>query len=352
MSLLSSESVLLRTTLTIAGVIIILTGMGLAAPVLTPILLALVLALIFSPVYGWLMGRGLASWLAIILMAVGLLVLFGALFWLMTVAVASLQEGLDTYAIQLDAQIAALQAQLPQDLTYEGDGSSTPGAVLTGFLRTVLVGLATLLGQAGLILITLLFFLAEGPALYRKLRGNFVADSPEIARVAAFGKGVVTQFFLRIGVNTFTGVAFGLGLAILGVDYAVLWGIVTFFLSFIPYLGITLAAIPAVLLAFAEFGAGRAIIVIIWLIIVNTVAENLVAPAAMGRGLKISTTSTFIGFMFWTWLLGAAGAFLAMPLTIATILILDAYTETRWIAHTLMRGTPPNEAVPERSATQ
>jgi predicted PurR-regulated permease PerM len=130
------------------------------------------------------------------------------------------------------------------------------------------------------------------------------------------------------------------------VDYAVLWGVLTFFLSYIPYIGIVIAGTPAVILAFAEFGLDRALLVILALAIVNVSAENLVAPALMARGLHISTTLTFIGFMFWLWLLGGPGAFLAMPMTILVLLLLDSFPETQWLARIFMRpiAQPPSRA--------
>src|SRR5436305_500396 len=83
----------------------------------------------------------------------------------------------------------------------------------------------------------------------------------------------------RAAVNAVTGVGVTLVLWLLGVDFPVLWGIVTFFLSFIPYIGMFLASVPSVLLALLEYGPGRAFAVIIALTVVNALAENLLQPA-------------------------------------------------------------------------
>jgi predicted PurR-regulated permease PerM len=136
-------------------------------------------------------------------------------------------------------------------------------------------------------------------------------------------------------VNLITGASFALFLFLIGVDFPLLWGVLTFFLSYIPYLGIVLAAIPAVLLALAEFGIDKALLVIAGLTVANVVAENLLAPTLMGRGLNVSPTVVFLSFSFWFWLLGGPGAFLAMPLTIFVALMLDTYPETRWVANVI-----------------
>ena len=171
--------------------------------------------------------------------------------------------------------------------------------------------------------------------MFNRLRASQGVDDPQVQRLESFGTRVSKQFALRGVVNLFTGATFALFLFIVGVDYPLLWGMITFFLSYIPYLGIVLAGAPAVILALAEFGLPQALLVVIGLTVINLSAENILQPNLMGRGLNISPAFVFLGFMLWTWLLGAPGAFLAMPLTIMIILALDAFPETRWLANAL-----------------
>ena len=121
-----------------------------------------------------------------------------------------------------------------------------------------------------------------------------------------------------------------------------LWGVLAFFLSFVPYIGLVIAVAPAVLLALAEFGVGRAVVVIVAVIVVNILAENVLSPTLMGRGLNLSPTVVFLSFVFWAWLLGGPGAFLALPLTLFVAVMLESFPETRWLA-TLM-GMPETAA--------
>ena len=105
-------------------------------------------------------------------------------------------------------------------------------------------------------------------------------------------------------------------------------------------------------LAFAEHGLTNAVLVIVGVIIINVLAENLLSPMLMGRGLSISPTVLFIGFLFWAWLLGGPGAFLAAPLTIFLILMLDTFPETRWLANVMGIGGPEPEATEEPPAVE
>ena len=99
-------------------------------------------------------------------------------------------------------------------------------------------------------------------------------------------------------------------LLVLRVDFPLMWGILAFFLSFIPWIGLPLAVAPAVVLALAEHGLTSALLVIAGVIVINVLAENALSPMLMGRGLSISPTVLFICSSSGAWLLGGPGAFL------------------------------------------
>ena len=168
--------------------------------------------------------------------------------------------------------------------------------------------------------------------MMNRLRASASRDNPQVARLTAVGQSVVLQFGLRAIVNLVTGAGVTVLLLVLGVDFALLWGILTFFLSFIPYIGLVLAVAPAVVLALAEFGVSRAVLVIVGVIVINILAENVLSPMMMGRGLNISPTIVFLSFVFWAWLLGGPGAFLALPITLFVAVMFDTFPETRWLA--------------------
>jgi AI-2 transport protein TqsA len=101
-----------------------------------------------------------------------------------------------------------------------------------------------------------------------------------------------------------------------------------------------------VVLALAEHGVTSALLVIAGVTVINILAENALSPMLMGRGLSISPTILFLGFIFWAWLLGGPGAFLAAPLTIFLILMLESFPETQWLANVMGMGGP-EDPVPE-----
>jgi AI-2 transport protein TqsA len=102
-----------------------------------------------------------------------------------------------------------------------------------------------------------------------------------------------------------------------------------------------------VLLALAEFGVGRALLVIAGVTVVNILAENVLSPM-VSRGLSISPTVVFLSFVFWAWLLGEPGAFLALPMTLFVAVMLDTFPETRWLANVVGIGSTEAKGGPSR----
>jgi len=337
-----------RVLVVLASVVVVCAGMYVAAgPILNPIFFALTLALIFSPVYGWLRRR-LPTLLALMIMIIGLVALTFGLVVLISTSLSRFTAELSFYAAQWGDEITRLQAWLDGlgletvELTSVVDPS-----VIATVLGTVAAAILSFMGDLFLILALVLFFLAEGPAMMRRLQASVEGEHPRIERLFAVGKGVTRQFALRAVVNLATGVGVTLLLLVVGVPYPLLWGVLTFFLSYVPYIGLFVAMIPPTLLALAESGLGWAIGVVAGVVVINVLAENALSPYLMGRGLNLSPTVVFFSFVFWIFLLGAPGAFLAMPLTLFLVVMLSTYPEASWLASLMVAQEPiTTEEVP------
>jgi len=227
--------------------------------------------------------------------------LFVVIFYVLGASIARFSAGISTYSSVLNERLASIQALVDSlGLANVKLRDVVEPRALTGAVGVVLSGIAGFLSNLFLILMIVLFLLAEGPAIMDRLRASAGEDHPQVERLAFVGQGVVRQFGLRAILNLVTAVGFTVLLLALGVDFALMWGILTFFLSFVPYVGLVLAA-PPVLLALAEFGVGRALLVIAGVTVVNILAENVLSPM-MSRGLSISPTVVFLSFVFWAWL--------------------------------------------------
>src|SRR5918995_2752455 len=338
---------LVRVLVVLASVVVVCAGMYAAAePILNPILFSLTIALIFSPVYGWLLRR-LPTLLALVIMMIGLVALTFGLVMLISTSLSRFTAELSYYAAQWDDQLAWLQAGLDELGLATVDLSSVfdPSLIAT-VLGTIAGAILSFMGDLFLILVLVLFFLAEGPAMMRRLQASVEGDHPRIEQLFAVGKGVTRQFALRGVVNLATGAGVTLLLLVVGVPYPLLWGVLTFFLSYVPYIGLWVAMTPPTLLALAESGFGWAIGVIAGVLVINVLAENALSPYLMGRGLNLSPTVVFISFIFWVFLLGAPGAFLAMPLTLFLVVMLSTYPEASWLTSLMVAQVPTSEEPP------
>jgi predicted PurR-regulated permease PerM len=129
-----------------------------------------------------------------------------------------------------------------------------------------------------------------------------------------------------------TGALSAIWLAILGVDYPLLWGLFAFLLNYVPNIGSIIAAVPTVLFTFVQLGPASAAWAALAYTVVNVTVGSIIEPRFMGRGLGLSTLVVFVSLVFWGWILGPVGMFLSVPLTMTAKIALDSDDGTRWMA--------------------
>jgi AI-2 transport protein TqsA len=348
--MLSEQPSVGRALVTGAAVVVLFGGVYLAASFLSFVLLAIFFALLCHPIKRWLVSRGLAPALALTIIAGGLAAIGLGLGLLVGVSVSQIVANFDSYQAQISVQTQGMRDRLTVlGLPSAGEalravlGPDALGRIFTAIIAAI----ASFLASALYVLLLTIFLLIEGPAMFERARRALGSANPLVARLQTVGPLIVRFFGLRAALNAMTGVGFATALFFLGIDYAPLWGILLFFLSFVPYIGIFIATIPPTFLALAEFGPGRALLVVVGITVINVGLENTVFPRMVGKSLSLPTTVVFLSFFLWLSLLGAPGALLAVFLTVLVLLALDSYAETRWLAQTF---TPEEEGGSRPSA--
>ena len=151
--------------------------------------------------------------------------------------------------------------------------------------------------------------------------------------------GGVRQNMLGLTLNNLvTAFVITIWLMLFRVDFAILWGMLAFFLGYVPNVGMLLAAIPPILLAFIQYSPETALIVAVGLILIIAIL-NFITNALIGQAVDMSPATSFVAFLFWAWVLGPLGALLAFPLTVALKLAMESSEETRELA-ALMSSKP------------
>ena len=309
----------LHPLLAAASLIVVLAGLRAAAPILNLFVLALLLTTSVAPVVLWQLRKGWSTNRAVLLTVLGV-VLGGVLtVFLVGVSVARLARKLPAYESRLaevrDSLASALSARgvdLPDPRTIEALSPQK----LVGYAASVLGALGSAFNDAILILLLVVFMLAEGAEKRFKYdQGLLPADS---WWAQFYGSGADVRKYVSI--TAFTGflgaIANFILMLVLGVDGVALWAFLSFLFNFIPNFGFILSVIPPALLALLEFGPGRAMIVVVGFIVVNAVVENVLKPRFIGQELELSALEVFLSLLFWGWVLGAVGAIVAVPLTI------------------------------------
>ena len=135
-----------------------------------------------------------------------------------------------------------------------------------------------------------------------------------------------------------TGVLATLIMMLLGVDFAVVWGVLTFLLNYIPNIGSTIATIPPILVALFQYGfTARPVTLAAALVALQVIMGNAVEPRVMGRSLDLSPLVVIFSLIFWGFLWGIVGMILAVPIT-ATIKIIAGNIESLRPLSVLMSG--------------
>jgi AI-2 transport protein TqsA len=312
----------LRQIVIIAVIFVAFLGMKYTSEILGPLLLSIFLSIIIYPFLIWLKKRGLSYNLAVIVTLVGILALGAAVIGFLVVALAQLIKSIPTLSISSSSFLAQYGNEIINFIVSNIPETDSAGIISMGIF----------------ILFSVIFLVYELPQIRTRLINMMGADNPNLVKTFTLIEGFIEYFVIRAKVNLLYGVGVSGILLLFGIDFAVLWGLLTFILGFIPYVGIILAAIPPVLVAWAKYGIEGAIVMGLFFVIINTIAESYVFPKLTGKDLQMSVYVVFASVFVWGWVLGPVGFFIGVPLTMVIILYLENFEETRWLASLMTSG--------------
>lgn len=271
----------LRLVLTTAAFVIIIAGIRMASPILEPFLLSVFLAIVCGGPLTWLRRKGVPRMLSLMIVVV---TITGMVFLLAALVGTSLNDfsrSLPVYQARLNEQMSAFQewvGRLGIHLSDRGPLEAVdPGAAMN-LVAYLLKGLGGVLTYTFLILLLMMFVLCEATTIPGKVRATSADPTRTMETIEKFISSVQIYMGLKTVVSLATGVAIAVWLAILGVDYPMLWGFLAFLLNYIPNIGSILAAVPAVLLAMLQLGAGAALLASLGYLGVNIFIGNVIEP--------------------------------------------------------------------------
>lgn len=329
--------------LSAASVVIVLAGLRAARSVVGPVVIALLLTIAWTPAANWLRRHRWAptvAWLTGIVLA---MLFFGLFVLLVASSLGQLQDKLPYYQPRVTAlqqTVARWLTLLPFDASrLLASEAMQPGALVGHALRLI-GGLTATAGALGVFVFIMAFMMVEAVRYPEKLRDAIATSSAFGDRLHRFWRSMQSYVTISAVFGLIAGVLNTVLLLALGVDFAILWGVGSFVLSFLPNIGFLLALVPPTALALIQFGFARAVIVVAGFALINSLLDNVIKPRFVGTSLDLSPAVVVLSLLFWSWLLGVAGALLAVPLSLGAKFLFENFDETRWIAHVMSDAKP------------
>jgi len=319
-----------------AYIVIVAWGVRSASEILSVVLISLLLAYALVPVPKWLMKRFRLRKLSAIVMTVCFVV---ALYLVVSVALVEASYQMKAKLPIYEAHLRIMYEQIVAFLGAHGIQSASlsyksfyNSDKVMSLMEALLPKVIGFFSDRVLVATLSVIFLIE------------IADSegigtgPLARRLLYYGRDV--QRFIAISAQTgaITALANLALLVALRVDFAIIWCVLFFYLHFIPNIGFLIAIIPPILVALLTFGWKRAVFVAIGLVITELIADSVLQPVLMSKGLDVSFLQTTLSLLIWGFLLGPAGAVLGVPLTIVIKKYLQDPLVEREIAAELAPG--------------
>ena len=294
-----------------------------------PLVLSFFVAVLLHPVQVWVAARVpyRMRWLGpLTAMAIFVLVLaaLGAFSWLAFDAFSSRAV---EYTAKLREEAAAIlkwtqERGLPFSEEYFGRNGQNEGVVnfLTAGIRSFWAAVAMLVVVFFLVLLMLLearCWRDKSRNAFRRAQSTLVLEAME-----AIAEKVRDYLWLRVLLSIIAAAVSGTWLWLMGVDLVFVLMGCTFLLNFLPNLGSVISTALSSTVALVQFGPKRALVVVIGLIVLEQLFGNFVDPRISGKRLQISPFVVLVSLLFWGWVWGAAGAFLAVPIMVSLIILM------------------------------
>jgi predicted PurR-regulated permease PerM len=323
----------LPVVLCAAAAVIVLAGLRAFAGLVSLVALSVLVSVLLAPLRSSLAARGWPGWLSLVVVLGLYLVVLAIAAGLVVIGVIGFVRDLPAYRDELEALLQRL------GLTADDPGPLDPDAN-GGSIRAVAAGVIDNVVAVGYSVFVVAYLLVEAPAFPDRLRWAAGPRTTAVERGARLAERLRTYVVARAILGGIAAVLDTILLVVLGVPSALLWGILSFLLSFVPNIGFILALIPPAALGLLVGGPLTAILVVVGYCVINIAIDYVVQPRFVGSQVDLSATVVTVSLLFWAVVLGGAGAILAVPMTIAAAALLDAFDDSRPLARLLGAAGP------------
>tara|TARA_B100001250_G_scaffold261849_1_gene225583 strand:+ start:1613 stop:2665 length:1053 start_codon:yes stop_codon:yes gene_type:complete len=319
----------------LAAIVVVVAGMRASSEILIPFLLAVFISVIANPLVAKLRSRGIPILGAILIVIFGIVAIGIGVASLLGTSLNDFSDNLPLYKEMVN-NTATNFFTFFEERGLKISGAAIierfdPGAAMS-LTSSILSGLGGALSSGLLILLMVVFMLLEATIFKYKMRHIFGSQSDGASQVDSFSDTVNRYMLIKTGTSLATGIIATIWLMILGVDYPLLWGFLTFLFNYVPTVGSIIAAVPPALLALITISPVTALLSAIGYFVINISIGSILEPKILGQGLGLSTLVVFISLLFWGWVFGPIGMVLSVPLTMTIKIALSNSESGKWLS--------------------
>jgi AI-2 transport protein TqsA len=338
----------LTILLGIAAALVVALGMRQFANILGPVFMALVLSIAVHPVRRLAARYHLPAWLGMILSLITVYLIVFGLFAILVIAGIQFASLLQSYGPQFQAFLreagqALESVGISQEKLQDFVNDLSPSR-LVGVASSLLGGLAGVLSNVFFLIVLLFFTVADAGDFASKLKRAPVHGRRLAEVFDRFARG--SRQYLAVATVFGAIVAFCdlIALWLLDIQYAWLWALLAFITNYIPNIGFIIGLVPPTIIALLDKDVVTAIIVVVVYCVLNFVIQTIIQPRVVGVTVGLSATLSFLSLIVWATILGASGAFLAIPLSLLVkALLVDVDPEQIWLSP-LLSSEKPSDA--------
>jgi predicted PurR-regulated permease PerM len=320
----------------LAAAWIVIAGMRELAGLVVPVFLALNLMIAVHPLGMLLTRRGVprvvGALLNTVVVLVALGVFFAAIGWSIMQLVRKLPEYGNQFNDLLQSSLAQLSAWGVEQDQINAWISQLNFSSLLGLLNQTVSSIGAVGGLLAAAVATIIFFGLDASGLPERLALVERAHPKGYHALVEFSESVRTYWIVTTVFGAVVATIDGLALWALGVPLPAVWAVLLFLCNYIPNIGFIFAMIPPTLMALLAQGPWTALAVVVICVVVAMLLQGLVQPRVTGRAVGIAASVSFLSVLFWSWVLGAAGALLSVPMTLLVKeVFVDADADARWL---------------------
>lgn len=314
-------------------------------PVLEPFIIAVFIFFLLAPSAHWLNDRGMPLFPAYALVVSGLATLFLLVGMWLYQDLSSFLEDTEQYAQKLDELMAKWEGKTIFGFTISFEGLRISESQIESTVISLFGEISSFVSLALTVFVFLVFIILEAETLPKRLAAAYPSDTEENLKVilSDIGEGVFRYVILKTVVSLGAGVVTAVILIAMGIPGWLLWSMLTFLLSYVPYIGSLVALIPPAILGFLLLEPTSAIILVVLLIAKEQIWGQFIENKLFGSSLDISPIVLLLVTAFWFWLWGIMGMILAVPMAVIAKIILSNIPETRPISILLSERAPRAE---------